>query len=213
LRERLAAALEAQHIAETALADAEAAHARAQRHVERAGCDLDRYADLDAAMTEATVSMLRNDDGELRERDDLMGRMVERERSRVAYAAAGSAVDLLGKELAIARGKAAEAAVAADRLIVAILGFAAAGLAASHAGLLAEAAKIAEVLHAYNHFSANRSTSMPASVRHVLGNDTATLARQRDKRMWIAAARLRNDPQAQVSIGAVENIHYRKRPT
>jgi hypothetical protein len=53
--------------------------------------------------------------------------------------------------------------------------------------LLAEAAAIAQQLHAFNLFSANEHVSLPQSVRMVLGHDTATLARMRDQSMWCEA--------------------------
>jgi hypothetical protein len=46
----------------------------------------------------------------------------------------------------------------------------------------------ADQLHAVNYFIANRRVTLPASARSILGNETSTLARQRDQSQWRALA-------------------------
>jgi hypothetical protein len=120
LRATLATAIEDEHIAAIVLSDAQAAHARAQRHVERCGCSLDRFADLDDEITRATAEWLRENSAELREHAELHARTIEREQLRIDYAAAARAAEVLAVELSTARAKSAAAVAAVTKATAAV---------------------------------------------------------------------------------------------
>jgi hypothetical protein len=202
LRERLVAALDAEHQADDRLALAQSAHVRALRHVEQCQAALDAFANLDDEIAASTIAQLVDADrSRIELAVDLHDRIAEREMGRVALQAARTADETLSRDLTEARGKAAEAGRRADALIAAVLSFKAQAVAERHAALLEQAAAVAETLHAFNQFAANRLYTMPQTVRAVLGNDTATLARRRDHSSWReAAARLRADPLAVIEV-------------
>ena len=201
LRGKLVEALEAQRECDAKLTEAQAASDRAARHLDRCGNALRSFDNLDNAIAEATIEQLISDAARVELPDALSDRIGERDRARATHVAALRASEVLAADLVAARGKAAEAASKVDRLICGILNFEAARVAAEHAAFIERAAAIAEMLFSYNHFSANKGIVMPPSVRRVLGSDVPTLARQRDKSVWLNAADvLRNNPQAEVRV-------------
>ena len=163
LRAKLADALDAQEQAEDRMQLAQSASDRAQLHLKACDATLHAYDGLEDAISASVIEQLTDGGRAVEIGAELDERVGQRERARMGYAAATRAAEQLTRDLSEARGKAAEAATLTDRLICSILGFAAAGLAEHHAALLAEAALIAETLHAFNLFSANRGASLPAS--------------------------------------------------
>jgi hypothetical protein len=132
----------------------------------------------------------------------LNGQVVERERSRTAFAAATRAAETLAKDLSEAGGAAAEAASTVDRLIASVLTFSAETIAVEHERLLAEASTVRETLLAFDQFAAGKHVSLTPKVRAVLGANMQEFARRHDQSQWrAAAAQLRADPLATISVG------------
>jgi hypothetical protein len=204
---------EAQHRA--ALADARAAQGRADEAVSRASeaheraialvvkrrTELAGYAALDSDRFARTLDSLRDDDGgaTVPGEDD---RLVRREIAKLDLDDAERAEATLMAERAVLATAAGNAAREANRLAMCVLMHTADRLADEHNEHLRQAAAKKEMLHAFDHFSANSGAPMPGKVTSLLlSGGTAGLAKQRDTSSWRSARdQLLADPQAQVEI-------------
>jgi hypothetical protein len=198
LRERLIEALDLEAHAARAALDAEAAHARALDHLDKARADLDGFSDLDSAIASSVIDSLRDDTALVTDFDEAI---LARDRARTIHQAAEVAQSTLRAEHVAAQHVATTATQAVEKIIVAILYHEATRMADRHNDLVAQASVIADHLRALNLHAGGHAVPMPSKVRTILGNDLTALARARDKSQWVrAAAALRDDPATIVEI-------------
>jgi hypothetical protein len=194
-RERLRDALDAQAIADTALASAMSAHARAERHRQSCVVAVASYSTIEDEAAEATADDLRGGEPRPLPRE-LVYRMGEEACGQLGLRSAEKALAKLTEELEAARGAADTAARAVRAAEAAVLGITAAQFAYRHLTLLAEAAAVVEVLHSYDKAVTGSGATLPGVVAAVLrqhGGDG--FVRPSDTSQWKAAAeRLRADP-------------------
>ncbi len=185
LRDRLRAALEAEHEAEDRAALAKSAHDRATAYLHQCDEALKAYADLDSEISASVIQQLIDgDQTRIAVPPALDERGAERDRARVAYTAGVRASEALAHDLATASKAATAAEQKVSELVANLLAFSALAVAERHERLLAEAAAFAELCHSFDHFVANRRVTLPAKVRGVLANDQAAFARRRDQSAW-----------------------------
>jgi hypothetical protein len=200
-RQQLGVALGIAEQANAALAEAEAASARAGEHRQMCLRRTEAFADLDSEISDATVAALRTG-GDPGLRDELAARIIERERARMELAAAATALETLAQERAAAAQRAEAATRAADLLALRVVGFVAQRVGDECQELQAEIARRRTALLGFDRLIAGRSVPMPASVGAVLGSSmTMADVNRADPGPWRAAVdALKADPQAAIEI-------------
>jgi hypothetical protein len=169
LRDRLRAALDAQVVAGTVVANAEAACQRAAEH--RATCNerLASFAGLDGDYTDAVTEALRNDGRPGGDVADVFAeRIAARTQAESAAKAADAACARLLDERNAAEGMAEQARRAVERATCAVLGPVAEGIAVHFHACMREAEKCARALAAFDRYVGPRDGALPGIVRGVL---------------------------------------------
>jgi hypothetical protein len=212
LRGQLAEALRIKSECETMAGRAQAAHDRAERHVERCKGRVAEYAGLDSAIAASTVEALRCDEGRMspdmtEEQEIAIG---DRELARAELTAAESALTTFRSEYAEAAEALGTASETADLLIAKVLVFEAERLALAHEEAMATATMLRGVLIGFDRFrTPQRGVGIPPLLGRVYGGiDQNTFARQVATTTWqlwrTAADQLRADPQATVTLALPE---------
>jgi hypothetical protein len=201
LRQELQVAIEAAANADAGAQQAEEAHTRAVQHQDTCAQRLAACSDLDAEIAHAVAGALRSGTNAEEAREVFAERVIERAEAQAGLVAAETAVSTLRDERAAAARAAGDAAKAVETLTLRILAFAAEKLAQEAQSLQAQAAQRRRALLGYDRLLANRTLSLPATVRTVLGEVTAQDVLGGDFAPWKHAMdALRADPQAVVEI-------------
>jgi hypothetical protein len=152
LRRQLQHAVDAQRIADENLRRAEAAHERAEHHLQKCQSRVAEFLTLDEEIAANTLEALRCDAGRLSPdlSEEMEQRLIERERARTEAAAADHAVKVALAERAEASAKAKDAAKAAKRVACAVLNTVAEAIAVSFHASMQEAACRARALAGFN---------------------------------------------------------------
>ena len=209
LRRQLQAAIDARAIANEKMQRAEAAHERAEFHLQKCQRRLAEFATLDEEIAANTLEALRCDAGRLSPdlSEEMELRIADREKARTEAAAAEHAAAVLLAERAEASSAAGETAKAVERVMCAVLNSTAEGIAVHFFASMREAERCMRSLAGFGKFVTGRSGMLPGLVRDVL------LAEPRDMRVpvsalggvdtsaWLRAGdRLKADVEATISM-------------
>jgi hypothetical protein len=152
LRNQLQHACDAQRQADENLRRAEAAHERAELHLQKSQQRLAEFATLDEEIAANTLEALRCDAGRLSPdlSEAMEQRLVAREKARTEAAAADHAEKVLLAERGEASAKAGDAAKAAKRVACAVLNTVAEGIAVSFYASMEKAGRCVRALIGLN---------------------------------------------------------------
>jgi hypothetical protein len=170
LRKQLQIACDAQKVADETLRRAEAAHERAEHHLQKCQRRLAEFATLDDEIAANTLEALRCDAGRLSPdlSEEMELRIADREKARTELAAAEHAAAVLLTERAEASAAAGRAAEATDRVACAVLNSAAEGIAARFFASMREAERCVRTLAGFDMYATGRGVPLPGLVTEVL---------------------------------------------
>jgi hypothetical protein len=198
LRQILAAALAAEKKAKATRDKVHAAHQRAQAHLEKCKQVLQSFDDLEQQIARQTIDLLREGDGGA----ELSPALREQIALRVAFAGADAAALQFSNELADAEAKLTQCAQLTNKAMVPLLGITADGFVRDIRGHEAEIARLQAKLLGFDRICSNYDGRMPERVRDLIFTSLhGRVGSPQEFAVWqIAAAKLRNDPMAQVEI-------------
>jgi hypothetical protein len=206
LRVMIAAAIEARGEAQASLRLSEAAHERAERHIERCRTALAVFAQLDEQITAATVQQLVDGDRpRIDLSDGLREKLTERSRAEADLQAAERAVGVLRRHRADVSVAVGKAVTEVQRLGIAVLAVQAIADAQRLEAMITETRSgLVELLKFDMLSTANRST-VPTQVLDALRHHgrqfdvDLNTTDQADREPWASRlAQLIEDPQAEI---------------
>jgi hypothetical protein len=199
LRSRLAETVEEAKRAQAALDRATAAHQRAVDLVSLRKQELVGFNGIETEITRQTIDALREGDGRAGLTDELREQVTLRERARMNFASSDAAEQHFADELAAARDKLAVRQKAVTTIVVQLLGIVAETFANEIHQCEDEIERRRRALQGFDQFVTPHGGHLPRTVFEILAAENNTRAADTDA--WAtAAAVLRRDPQAEVSV-------------
>jgi hypothetical protein len=196
-RSELKAALDAQVIAQAALAQAEATHMRAREHAQRCRATLESFGNLDSDLKADLLDQLRSGQRDVTSSRELRDRVGARAQIELDYVLATETEHTCASELTQATTAATAADTEVHKAVARVAGFHAVAVAVEREALLAQAQELLIAMHAFDFWCTRHGVTVPAPVLSQLRDGGLNLAARPDQGAWVALGeRLLADPNA-----------------